>query len=109
MHSEPTAPMPGHATLKSYLVGFFLALALTALPFAMVMQHGFSREVVIAAIFLMALVQILVHVHFFLHLDTSTEQRWNLITFVFAALIVAILVGGSVWIMINIARHMMLT
>ena len=107
MHGDRAKQNQPHGTLKSTLTGFLLSVVLTAIPFALVMRPGFSHGAIVAAIFAMAVVQILVHLYYFLHLDAAPEQRWNLIAFVFTALIVVILVGGSVWIMINIANHMM--
>jgi len=43
----------------------------------------------------------------FLHMNTSSEDRWNLVAFVFTVLIIAILVVGSIWIMWNLNYNMM--
>jgi cytochrome o ubiquinol oxidase operon protein cyoD len=40
-------------------------------------------------------------------LNTSSSERWNLVAFVFTALIIAILVIGSIWIMWNLNQNMM--
>jgi cytochrome o ubiquinol oxidase subunit IV len=95
-----------HGTLRSYLTGFVLSVVLTVIPFALVMAGGLPRSTVIPAIVGLAIAQILVHLRYFLHLDSSREQSWNVTSFVFTVLVVAILVGGSLWIMINI-HHMM--
>jgi len=85
--------------LRGYLTGFLLALALTLIPFFMVMRGGFATTTLVVAIFAAAIVQILVHLRYFLHLHFSYKQRWDIFTFVFTAVVVCILVGGSVWIM----------
>ena len=64
-------------SLKSYLTGFVLSLILTAIPFALVMSGTLSSSATLAGIFSAGLVQILVHLHYFLHLDTSSAARWN--------------------------------
>ncbi|MGA7561608.1 MAG: cytochrome o ubiquinol oxidase subunit IV [Desulfobaccales bacterium] len=94
-------------SLKAYLTGFLLSLILTAIPFAMVMSGAWSSTATLAAIFGAGLVQVLVHLHYFLHLDTSSEARWNVLAMVFTLLIMILFVGGSIWIMSNLNYRMM--
>ncbi|KZC92566.1 cytochrome o ubiquinol oxidase subunit IV, partial [Stenotrophomonas maltophilia] len=58
-----------HGTVKSYLIGFVLAVVLTVIPFWMVMSGDFSRTVNGVVIAITAVLQMLVHLVFFLHLD----------------------------------------
>jgi len=94
-------------SLKSYLTGFVLALILTAIPFALVMSGGWSPAVTLIGIFSAAVVQILVHLHYFLHLDTSSASRWNVLALMFTLLILTLFVGGTLWIMHNLNYRMM--
>jgi cytochrome o ubiquinol oxidase operon protein cyoD len=98
----------GHGSMKSYLTGFVLSAVLTAVPFWLVMtgalaDPGLTAGIVIAC----AVVQIVVHVICFLHVDTRSEGGWTLMTFAFTAVIVAITIGGSVWIMYHLNTNMM--
>ena len=98
----------GHGSMKSYLIGFLLSAVLTAVPFWLVMtgaleNPGLTTMIVIAC----AVVQIVVHSICFLHVDTRSEGGWTLMTFVFTAVIVAITIGGSVWIMYHLNTNMM--
>ena len=102
---DPTGINRG--SLQSYLTGFVLALILTAIPFAMVMSGAWSAAAALAGIFTAGLVQILVHLHYFLHLDTSSAARWNVLALVFTLLIMLLFVGGSLWIMFNLYYRMM--
>jgi cytochrome o ubiquinol oxidase operon protein cyoD len=98
-----------HATVKSYLIGFVLSIILTAIPFALVMDqlhYGFSAQTVFAAILVLAVVQVFVHVVYFLHMDRSAEQRWNVVAFTFTVFMLAIVVAGSIWIMHNATSNM---
>ena len=98
-----------HASVKSYMIGFVLSVILTAIPFGLVMDathHGFSADTVLAAILVFAVVQVFVHIVYFLHMDRSAEQRWNVLAFSFTVLILAIVVAGSVWIMHNATTNM---
>jgi cytochrome o ubiquinol oxidase operon protein cyoD len=94
-------------SLKSYLTGFGLSLILTAIPFALVMRGTLSPAVTLAGIFSAAFVQILVHLHYFLHLDTTSAARWNVLALIFTLLIMALFVGGSLWIMHDLHYRMM--
>jgi cytochrome o ubiquinol oxidase operon protein cyoD len=94
-------------SLRSYLTGFALALLLTAIPFALVMSSAGSAPATLAAICLAGLVQILVHLHYFLHLDTSSASRWNVLALIFTLLIMFLFVGGTLWIMYTLNYRMM--
>lgn len=93
--------------LKSYLTGFVLSLILTAIPFALVMSGILSTSATLAGIFSAGIVQILVHMHYFLHLDTSSAARWNVLAMIFTFLIMLLFVGGSLWIMFDLNYRMM--
>lgn len=93
--------------LKGYLLGFTLCLVLTTVPFVLVMHGRASQNTLLAVIFSAAILQILVQMRFFLHLDASPEQRWTLMSLLYTLLIVGILVGGSLWIMHSTGAHMM--
>lgn len=94
-------------SLRTYVTGFVLAVILTAIPFWLVMGGALPRGATVFGIFAAAIIQVLVHLHYFLHLDTSSAQRWNTLAMIFTIIVVAILVGGSIWIMVNMHYHMM--
>lgn len=97
----------GQGNLKSYVIGFLLSVVLTAIAFGAVMFGTLSHQAVITTIFTAAVAQILVHLHYFLHLDFSSEARWNLLAIIFAVLIIALFVVGSLWIMHSLNYRMM--
>jgi cytochrome o ubiquinol oxidase subunit IV len=94
-------------SLKSYLTGFVLSLILTAIPFALVMSSTWSSSATLAGIFGAGIVQVLVQLYYFLHLDTSSAARWNVMAMIFTVLIMALFVGGTLWIMSNLNYRMM--
>jgi cytochrome o ubiquinol oxidase subunit IV len=94
-------------SLKSYLTSFVLSLILTAIPFALVMGGAVSASAALAGIFSAGIVQILVHLHYFLHLDTSSAARWNVLAMIFTFLIMVLFVGGTLWIMYTLNYRMM--
>jgi cytochrome o ubiquinol oxidase operon protein cyoD len=108
MHQAPIdSTGVSRGSLKSCLTGFVLALILTAIPFALVMSGALSPGATIVGIFSAAIVQILVHLHYFLHLDTSSAARWNVLALIFTLLILTLFAGGTLWIMSNLNYRMM--
>jgi cytochrome o ubiquinol oxidase subunit IV len=97
----------GRGSLKSYLTGFILSLILTAIPFGLVMKSAWSVSATLAVVLIAGLAQILAHLHYFLHLDTSSAERWNVLALIFTILIMILFVGGSLWIMYDLNYRMM--
>jgi len=97
----------GRGSLKSYGTGFLFSIVLTAIAFALVMSGELSRAATLAGIFAAAAVQILVHLHYFLHLDRSSEAQWNLVALLFTLLIMSLFVVGTLWIMHSLSYRMM--
>ena len=93
--------------LRSYQTGLALAVALTAVPFALVAWGGAGLATVLTTIAVLGLAQVVVHVRYFLHVDLSPERREDLHLILFSALLLAIMVGGTIWIMVNLATRMM--
>ena len=104
-HIESSGASRG--SFKSYITGFILSIVLTGIAFALVMSGMFSDTAVLFGIFAAAVVQILVHLHYFLHLDASSARRWNLLALLFTFLIMAIFVGGTLWVMYTLNYRMM--
>jgi cytochrome o ubiquinol oxidase subunit IV len=53
-----------------------------------------------------AILQILVHLRFFLHLNFTSTPKENLLAIVFTAVLIFIMVGGSFWIMFDLHTRM---
>jgi cytochrome o ubiquinol oxidase operon protein cyoD len=98
---------PGAGTKRSYRIGFLLSVVLTMVAFAAVSYGGLPRSLVVPCIVAAAAAQILVHLSYFLHLSAAPEQRWNLLAICLTALIVVIILGGSIWIMVSLHEQMM--
>ncbi|MGP1939544.1 MAG: cytochrome o ubiquinol oxidase subunit IV [Arsenophonus sp. ET-DL9-MAG3] len=97
-----------HDRKKTYLIGFILSLILTVIPFLIVMNNTISYYATLWIIISAAIIQILVHLIYFLHMNASLNGNWNLIAFLFTILIISIIVIGSLWIMYHININMML-
>jgi cytochrome o ubiquinol oxidase operon protein cyoD len=70
------------------------------------MYPTLPKSITLMIVLAFAVIQVLVHLVYFLHLDRS-EQRKNVIAFVFAGLVIVLLVGLSLWIMFSIHTYMM--
>lgn len=92
----------GRGSIKSYTAGYLISLFLSAGPFILVMFKLVPRQLTVIAIVSAAVIQMLVHLHFFLRLNTSGKARWNVVAFMLAMLIIILFMGGTVWIMHNL-------
>jgi cytochrome o ubiquinol oxidase operon protein cyoD len=95
-------------THKPYLIGFALAVLLSAIPFGLVAAGVLSPIATLVVIAILAIVQVLVHLRYFLHLDLKESPRENLLAIAFAAVLIFLMVGGSLWIMLDLRIRMML-
>ncbi|MBW4331600.1 cytochrome o ubiquinol oxidase subunit IV [Stakelama sp. CBK3Z-3] len=100
-HEEP------HGSFKGYMIGFILSVILTAIPFALVMTGALDKNSTVVAIFAMAVVQIFVHMVYFLHMNTKTEGGWSMLALIFTIVFVLITLAGSIWVMYHMNTNMM--
>ena len=98
----------GHGTLGGYLTGFGLSVVLTAIPFWLVMGHVFKNGVLTSALIMaFAAVQILVHMVYFLHMNTKSEGGWTFLALMFTMVLLGITLSGSIWVMYHLNTNMM--
>jgi cytochrome o ubiquinol oxidase subunit IV len=103
-HGEAAHP---HVTRKDYVIGFLLAAVLTAIPFWLVMAHVLSGLQAALVVMGLAAVQVVVHMVYFLHMNSRSEGGWNLVALLFTVLMVGIVISGSVWVMHHLDVNMM--
>ncbi|MGJ7501056.1 cytochrome o ubiquinol oxidase subunit IV [Variovorax sp. ZT5P49] len=97
-----------HSTFKGYMTGFVLAVILTAIPFWLVMSKVFDKPNTTALVILaFAVVQIVVHMVYFLHMDAKSEGGWNMLALIFTLVLVVITLAGSLWVMYHMNTNMM--
>ena len=97
-----------HASVKGYLTGFLLAVVLTAIPFWLVMGKVLPTSGMTALVVLgFATVQIVVHMVYFLHMNTRVEGGWSMLALLFTAVLVLIMLSGSIWVMYHLNTNMM--
>ena len=102
----PTLPHDGDVTIKPYLVGAVLALVLTAIAFGLVAARALRPIQIFVVIGAAAIAQVIVHLRYFLHLDLKPSSQNKLIALCFAAVVLLILVGGTLWIMFDLDYRM---
>jgi cytochrome o ubiquinol oxidase operon protein cyoD len=97
-----------HSTLKGYAIGFILSVILTAIPFWMVMGKVFDKSSTTAAVILaIGAVQIVVHIIYFLHMNSKAEGGWSMLAMIFTVIVVGITLSGSIWVMFHLNNNMM--
>ncbi|WP_151719398.1 cytochrome o ubiquinol oxidase subunit IV [Gemmobacter serpentinus] len=97
-----------HGSYRSYTIGFILSVILTAIPFGLVMAGGFESRLLTAGIVVgFAAVQILVHMVYFLHMNTRSDEGWTALALIFTVVVVVIILAGSLWVMHNMNTNMM--
>ena len=97
-----------HGTLGSYVIGFVLSVILTVIPFWLVMDGTIlDKNMTAIAIMALAAVQVVVHMIFFLHMNTKSEGGWTFMALAFTLTLVVITLAGSIWVMYHMDQNMM--
>lgn len=111
-HAHPNPEVHGdghdHGTRRTYLIGFALSVILTAIPFWLVMNNVIA-DTLIATLVIMAfgVVQIFVHMVYFLHMNTKSEGGWTMMAAIFTIIVIVIALSGSLWVMFHLNTNMM--
>lgn len=98
--------------IASYTVGLALALVLTLAAFSLVFERTQaslikqSPAIFIPAILVLAMIQLVVQLVFFLHIGQGKESRWNAAMFGFTFTGILVVVVASIWIMNHLNYNM---
>ena len=85
-----------------------LSVILTVIPFWLVMGKVFVSSSVTAFVILgFAAVQMVVHMVYFLHMNTKAEGGWSMLALIFTLVLVVITLAGSLWVMYHLNHNMM--
>lgn len=96
-----------HGSFKSYMIGFVLSVILTAIPFALVMTGVLPKQATALLVMGFAVVQIVVHMIYFLHMNSKSEGGWTMLALIFTIIVVVIALSGSLWVMYHLNTNMM--
>lgn len=91
---------------RSYCIGGVFALVLTAIAFGLVALGLLPLFERLAAIAILAVLQIVVHFRYFLHISTRSH-RDDLQLVLFTSMILFLMIGGTIWILFNLHERMM--
>jgi cytochrome o ubiquinol oxidase operon protein cyoD len=104
-HAQHVGP---HSSLREYLIGFGLSVVLTAIPFWLIMAKVITeRNTGILVLGAFAVVQVLVHMVYFLHMNARIEGGWTMLSTIFTLIFVGIAIAGTLWVMFHMNAHMM--
>ncbi|HEY0423233.1 MAG TPA: cytochrome o ubiquinol oxidase subunit IV [Rhodopila sp.] len=92
--------------IRGYVFGLALAILLTAASFYTAGTQLIWAPGVPVALVVLAIAQIGIHLVFFLHITTAPDNTNNVLALAFGILIVALVIGGSLWIMANLNQNM---
>lgn len=97
-----------HGSYKSYITGFVLSVLLTAIPFWVVLaEPDIHVGWAIAIIAGLGAVQVIVHMIYFLHVSVKAEQGWQAMSLGLTAILLVIILAGSIWVMFHLNTNMM--
>ena len=88
-------------------MGLALAALLTLVAFLLPGLDLVWKPSIPIALAVLAIAQMGVHVVFFLHVTTGPDNVNNVLALAFGALIVFLVIGGSIWIMHAMNANMM--
>jgi cytochrome o ubiquinol oxidase operon protein cyoD len=100
-------PRPQPRETMTYVVGYGLALLLTCAAFGLVYLHLLGGRHALYTVLGLGLVQMVVHFRCFLHIDLRRSARADLQLILFSALIIALMVGGTLIVLFNLRTRMM--
>jgi cytochrome o ubiquinol oxidase operon protein cyoD len=106
-HVDHHDHMEAHGSFKDYTIGFILSVILTAIPFWLVMTHQLAPGTTKAVILGFAAVQLVVHMVYFLHMNSKSEGGWNMMALLLTVILLFIVMTGSFWVMYHMNANMM--
>ncbi|MBY0211611.1 MULTISPECIES: cytochrome o ubiquinol oxidase subunit IV [Priestia] len=91
--------MENHGSLKAYTTGFIFSIILTVIPLLLVLNHVLVKNILLASILGMAVLQFFVQLFFFMHIKDGEKPRYNVMALILGIVFVITIVAGSIWIM----------
>ena len=93
--------------IRTYVIGYLVSLTLTGAAFAAVRWPTVGSVSTLCIVFALALAQMVVHFRFFLHIRLGKSSREDLQLILFSALIIAMMVAGTLVLLLNLRHRMM--
>jgi cytochrome o ubiquinol oxidase subunit IV len=105
--AQTERPTDARSGLLVYSIGLGLAAILTVTSFWAANTSLLWPAGVPLGLAVLAIAQMGVHIVFFLHITTGSDNTNNVLALAFGLLIVTLVVAGSLWIMANLNANMM--
>jgi cytochrome o ubiquinol oxidase operon protein cyoD len=96
-----------NASYKPHFLGFVMSFLLIVAVYRIVMDHELRDALLVTTVVVFTVLSALIQLVFFLHLGMESKPHWFMMTFLFSALVIVIVIGGSLWIMNNINYDLM--
>jgi cytochrome o ubiquinol oxidase operon protein cyoD len=103
---EPASGAEVVVGIRGYLIGLGLAVLATIVSFYISGTTLVWQPSIPAALIVLAIAQMGVHIVFFLHITTRPDSMNNVMALTFGVFVVFVLIVGSVWIMFHLNRNM---
>lgn len=100
-------------SLSRYIIGFIYSLIVTLGAYILTQLHVnsahefISHEILIPAIIILAMIQLVIQMTYFLHIWEEKKPFWNLLFFVGTIGFILLIVIASLWIMNHLNYNMM--
>ncbi|MCA9332942.1 cytochrome o ubiquinol oxidase subunit IV [Candidatus Saccharibacteria bacterium] len=95
-----------YGSMSSYIIGFVLSLIFTVIPYYVVVNQILQGTTLLVLILIIAVIQMIIQIVFFLHLGRGPKPNWNLYFFASTVGIILVVVAGSLMIMSQLYLNM---
>lgn len=102
-----SSPRLERAETLTYVVGYALAATLTFISFGLIWLQILPGREAFYVVLGLAAAQALVHFRCFLHIDLRRNSRQDLQILLFSALIISLMVAGTLVVLFNLYSRMM--
>ena len=92
--------------LRSYLWGFVFSVVLSVAAFGVMLGQHFGRETTMVVLGCLGMLQLVVQLRYFLHIDGRRENQEDLYLILFSVLVLLMMVIGTVWVLGDLAGRM---
>ena len=103
---EPASDAEIAVGIRGYLIGLGLSVLATFVSFFVAGTSLVWQPSIPAALIVLAIAQMGVHIVFFIHITTRPDSINNIMALTFGVFIVFVLIVGSVWVMTHLNYNM---